>query len=491
MPNVRSALALSLVERYMLLALTVVGNMVLARLLTPGQIGVYSVSLAVIGLAQSLRDFGVGNYLIQERELTEDHVRTAFGVSLLLGLLLFVAALALAPVAARYYREPRMVLTLRLSALNFLLMPVCTVSLSLLRREMQFKRLLYIAGASSLLGTVVSIGGALAGFGENSLASGSVASNLVTGVGAWLARRERKLLLPGWSAWRSVLHFGGQSSLSSFVTSLSMDANDLVVGKVLGFHPVAMLSRAQGLMNLFHRDLMGAVRNVALPAFSAAHREGRQLSAPHAKSVALTLVFAWPFYGLVGIYGLEILDLLYGAQWHEAAPLVPLFCGAGALAAINALTPNLLVAVGRFDLATRIDLLLQPIRLLLIVLAASLFGSVRACAIAYLVWALASTPVFWWAKRRSVEDDGPLLRRYLRSTLLVTAATLLPALLHASWLGWSREVPAPPWQWLAVCAAGVCCGMVAVQWCAHPLAQEPSFRRLSALLHRGTPRPVA
>ena len=67
MTSVRRALALSLVERYLTLAIALGSNMVLARLLTPDQIGVYSVSLAVIGLAQALRDFGVGSYLIQEK----------------------------------------------------------------------------------------------------------------------------------------------------------------------------------------------------------------------------------------------------------------------------------------------------------------------------------------------------------------------------------------------------------------------------------------
>ena len=95
MTTVRRALALSFIERYFSIVLALGSNMVLARLLTPEQIGVYSVSLAVIGVAHVLREFGVGNFLIQQKDLHDDHVRTAFGLALAVGGLLALAILSL------------------------------------------------------------------------------------------------------------------------------------------------------------------------------------------------------------------------------------------------------------------------------------------------------------------------------------------------------------------------------------------------------------
>ena len=69
MTSVRRALAISFAERYALIVLALAGNMLVARLLTPEEIGIYSVSLAVIGIAQVLRDFGIGSFLIQEKEI--------------------------------------------------------------------------------------------------------------------------------------------------------------------------------------------------------------------------------------------------------------------------------------------------------------------------------------------------------------------------------------------------------------------------------------
>ena len=84
MASIRKALSLSFASKYSSLAIHTVAIMVLARLLTPAEIGVYSVGAAVVALAHVLRDFGVGNYLIQEKELTQDRIRTAFGVALVI-----------------------------------------------------------------------------------------------------------------------------------------------------------------------------------------------------------------------------------------------------------------------------------------------------------------------------------------------------------------------------------------------------------------------
>ncbi|MEI7466267.1 MAG: lipopolysaccharide biosynthesis protein [Burkholderiales bacterium] len=478
-------MGLSLAERYLSLAIALGSNMALARLLTPEQIGLYSVSLAVISVAQALRDFGVSSYLIQEKVLDEKQIGTVLSISLLMGVALFLAALLAAPWAARYYNEPRMATTLMLVSGNFLLMPLCTVSLALLRRAMRFKVLMHIALVAAALGAMTSITLATLGLGESSLAIGSLATNAVTAIGAWLALPEHRFIRPSLERWRQVLKFGGQSSLVGCVTSISMDANDLIVGKVLGFHPVALLSRAQGLMYLFNRDLMAAVRNVALPAFAQAHRSGADLERAYLKSVAMVTLFGWPFHGLVSLYALEVMDLLFGQQWHAAVALVPIFCISGAFAAVNALTPNLLVAVGRMDLAMRVDLMMQPIRVLLILIAAVVFRSVEACALAFMISAVISMPVFWWFKNQVLPDDRPRLFELLTLNILITVAVLLPALVQSLWVGFGRSHPLALHAWLPVAALGLVLGVLGAVHLRHPLAEEAVFQRwLGPWLHR-------
>ena len=83
MSKTRRAVYLSAVARYSDMIVQFVSVMVIARLLTPEEIGIFSISLAVIALAQTLREFGLGAYVVQERELDRP-IRSAFGVALVL-----------------------------------------------------------------------------------------------------------------------------------------------------------------------------------------------------------------------------------------------------------------------------------------------------------------------------------------------------------------------------------------------------------------------
>ncbi|MDR7271155.1 O-antigen/teichoic acid export membrane protein [Pelomonas saccharophila] len=484
MSGVRSALLFSFAERYALIIINLASNLLIARLLTPDQIGVYSVTLAVISIAQVLRDFGVASYLIQEKDLTDDHIRTALGVTLIIGIGLGGVVFGAAPWVADFYREPRMRDLLWLASLNFLLLPFSTISLALLRRRLAFKALAVVNFAATLAGAITSVSLSWAGFGPLGLVAGTLVVSATTGFAAWWAQGERRLMRPGLSKWRSLFKFGAQSSLVGVVTSVSMDINDLAVGKLMGFTPVALLSRAQGLMNLFHRDLMGAVRNVAYPAFAKAVREQQAMEPLYLTSVTYVCVVAWPFYGFVALYGLETLRLLFGPQWDAAAPLVPIFCLAGALAAMISLIGNLMVAMGRMDLLTRMEVVFQPGRAALIVAAAAYWREPWACAAALVVANLLQLPLVYVVKDKFLPNDWRTLRaqlaRSLAVALLALALPTLLLLLHPREPGQTLPIP---WFVLAILS---CClsWLLALAWCRHPLAADPVFARLTRFWRR-------
>lgn len=64
--SVRRALGYSYLDRYASLILGSVSSMVIARLLTPADIGVFSVTMVLLAFVSTVRDMGAGGYLVQE-----------------------------------------------------------------------------------------------------------------------------------------------------------------------------------------------------------------------------------------------------------------------------------------------------------------------------------------------------------------------------------------------------------------------------------------
>ena len=65
--STRNSLFFSFLDRYASLVITVVSSMVIARLLTPAEIGVFSVTVVLLSFVTSIRDMGAGQYLVQEK----------------------------------------------------------------------------------------------------------------------------------------------------------------------------------------------------------------------------------------------------------------------------------------------------------------------------------------------------------------------------------------------------------------------------------------
>lgn len=372
MISIRKAVLISFAENYSTMLISFVGIMLISRLLAPAEIGIYSVALAVTGIAQMLRDFGVGSYLIQERELTRERIQTALTVTIITswtaGSLLYL----LSSWVAVFYNEPGLVDLIRVQCINFIIIPFTAPVLSLLRRDMQFFVLFRISIICSLVQLTVSVGLAILGYGYMSLAWASVANVACLMLLVNLNRPQDAWIMPGLKEWRRIASFGAQTSIAAVVTEIAMNMNDLVLGRLLGFQAVALYSRAQGLIYLFHRDMMNAVRKVAFPVFAQAVRENKDLLKAYLLSVNYITVFAWPFYAFLGLYAYPIIRLMFGDQWDEAIPLVRILVFAGAVGAFWNLWSNALLATGHINKIMRSELIIQPIRIGLVFYAASI-----------------------------------------------------------------------------------------------------------------------
>lgn len=471
MATVRRSLGFAFLERYLLIALQLLSFTLLARLLTPQQIGVYSVSMALVSMAQVVRDFGLANYLIQRPALEAADVGSALGTSLLLGGVLFVGINVAAPWIGDFYGDPGLAHIVRIISLNFLILPFNSISLALLRRDLRFDLLMRINVAAAVIGTSTTLSLAWAGVGAPSLAWGDVAGSLTTAVALCFAGARGRLVAPQLQRWREILRFGGPVTVANVVTSVSMDVNDLAVGKLLGFAPVAIASRAQGLMNLFHRDIMGTVRSVAYPAFAKAHREDGQLEQRFVQSLSAVSAVAWPFYGFVGLFALEVLRLMFGPQWDAAAPLVPIYCAAGAVSVLNSLIPTLMLAAGHSKLVALADLIIQPVKAALLVAVVWHWRALEPLALGVLAMAIVAVPYFYAFKQRCLPSDFRAIGRELARNAALAALSLLPAIVVVT--GWrtTGEPMALP-LWLG------CAGLTGLFWLAglwllsHPLQAE-------------------
>lgn len=357
-------------EKYTLLLIGMGGSMIMARLLTPAQIGVFSIGAVVVGISQLIRDFGVGQYLIQERQLDSGKLRAAFTLTLAIAWTLAVALWLLSGPIGRFYGESGVSAVLRVLALNCLLIPFGSVTLPVLRRRLRFGALYCINVTGALVNFAVCAALALAGFGVLSLAWAAVAGTGAT-VLASLAFRPRDMpWRPGLAGMRPLLSFGAYATGSNVLDESGVAAPDLIIGKVIGAEGVGLFGKAQGVLNIFNLLVTRAITPVIQPLYAAQARGGHDMKQAYLKTIRYMTALSWPFFAVLAVLALPLLRLLYGPQWDASAPLVRIMCLSAATFSLFGMARDLFVAMGHVRKRAQLEMMALPLRVLGIVVAA-------------------------------------------------------------------------------------------------------------------------
>ena len=160
--------------------------MILARLLSPEDFGLVGMVTAFTGVLTLFRDFGLSAAAIQRTTVTEEQISTLFWINMLLGAVLGLVALAMAPAIAAFYHEPQLFGVTAVLAMGFLFNAAGTQHAALLQRQMRFTALAVINVVSLTVGIAIAIYGAKAGYGYWALVSMSVTSPIIATIGVWL-----------------------------------------------------------------------------------------------------------------------------------------------------------------------------------------------------------------------------------------------------------------------------------------------------------------
>lgn len=376
--SVRRSLAFSLAESYLGVALQLISTLIIARLLTPAENGIFAVAAVLSALASALRDFGVGEYLIQEKDLTATKIRAALAanivVSWLMASLLFLSSSAV----AEFYAQPGVGEVVRIQAISFLLIPFGAVTMAYFRRQLDYRPVFFASIFANVTSFVVAIAGVLAGFSYLSLAWSTVAGVIVTvGISIFLRPKD----FPAWPSFRGVrevVQFGKHATGIYLFSQIGKNAPQAVIGRVLDMASVAFFSRANGLMEIFNRLLMRSVMQVCLPYFSLAAREQQGTNVAYVKATSLLTGIGWPFFVFVAVVAHATVRLLYGPQWTESVPLAQILCVAAVLELPHFLASEVMISVGRIDQSSRLQVSMQGMRLLSLLLIFP-FGVTGVC----------------------------------------------------------------------------------------------------------------
>jgi O-antigen/teichoic acid export membrane protein len=422
----RVALAYSYLNKYLTLVIHFVTTIILARLLTPEDIGIYTVASVFVGLGHLLREFGINNYIVQEKDLTTDRIRAAFTLNLLFGWGIALTLYFTRTPIGEFYESEAVREVIGLLCINFLLVPMGAITFAYLRREMRFQNTMIIQVASAIASAATGITAALAGEGYRSLVWSAIAGTLTSVAFTLMFRPKGVLLLPGLREIPHVFAFCRYAGSSEIIIHAGQTAPDWILGKVLDMGAVGLYSRALGTINIFNKAFTEGLWGVILPHFSKQHRDGKIDSDQYLFLVACITAVAWPFFATLGILAEPLIRILFGEKWLESVPVLRILCVHAILVYTTLLVDQMLISAGRIRSSFRIMASLQVATVIAVLLAAR-YGLVWVAAAVATV-GVVQLCTYQSVGQRLMQIPFALFTPIYRKNVLLTVVTVAPSL---------------------------------------------------------------
>src|SRR4051794_29839855 len=138
--------------------LAFISTLVLARLLIPDDFGLVALATTMLAIVSSLTELSMTSALIHHRNVTDDHLHTAFTLNMLRGALIGALFCVFAPFAGALYGEPHLPPVMYALGVNSFIFGLGNPRRVMLSKELIFWQDFLLNVSQKLTTLVVSIG---------------------------------------------------------------------------------------------------------------------------------------------------------------------------------------------------------------------------------------------------------------------------------------------------------------------------------------------
>ena len=349
-----SAMARSMLGRYLVYVINLVSMMVLARIFTPEDFGTVAAIMVFFFFFQLMAEAGLGPAIINLDRLDVADRNGLFGLTVFAGAVLALLFTSLGPAFQLFYLLPRIGEIVPFIAISLFFFAASIVPNSLLLRDQAFFRIANAGLAAELISTSAVI--VLSSVIDPVLALASKAAfsagSLFLATWYFSASTEFGRPMPGgkFSAIKPMLGFSSYQFGFNFINFFSRNLDNILIGKYLGSTALGNYDKAYQLMKYPLMLLTFAMTPAIQPVI-------RKHAGDRVKVEAIHRDFTFKLSLLGAAAGLAmflladwIILLILGNQWIDVVPIIRILAIAIPVQVVLSTSGSFFQAMNRADL---------------------------------------------------------------------------------------------------------------------------------------------
>ena len=417
-----------LLQKCTLQPLTFLYSMVLARLISPEEMGIMGLTAVFFAIAGTLSSAGFGSALIRKIDRTEVDCDTAFwfnlGMSCLMAGMLYLSA----PWFVSFYNRQELLWLTRCGAIMMVLSSTAGVHWTLYTARRDFKTPAIIQTVATILSMPITLYLAYCGWSVWALMTGNIISATISLISVWFISPWKPRFRFSTASFRDLFGFGSKLTAAGLLHTAYSHLKTFIIGKFYSANDLGLYSKGSHLAELPPQTCTSILGAVTYPILATLQHEKDKLISVYRKYIKIaSLPIMWGCLLLTAMAE-PFVEVCFGEKWLPCAIYVQIVSLGMAFDHICVINLNLLYVLGRSDLVLRLEIIKKSISILMILYAATV--SVTAICIAATLYSQIAVALncyytgkflglSWWKQQK---DYWPYI---LLSLLSVAPAVLL------------------------------------------------------------------
>lgn len=352
-----SSLIWKLFEQSASSVVSLIVQIVMARLLAPDEFGMLAIMLVFVNVGNVIVQSGLNTAIIQGPDVTERDYSTVFWMSLVVSVVLYLAVWIASPAIADYYSMTSIVWPLRGLVLILIINAFNSIQEAIVARSLEFNKTARATVTASVTSGAIGIIAALLGAGLWALVIQQLLFQLAKSIvlAFQISWKPRLVFEPG----RAVVlfRFSWKLLVSGLIEQGYQSLSDLVIGKVFDSTSLGYVSQGKKYPQALGLMLDGAIQPVMLSAVARVQDDGEKVKRLARRALKTSTFLIAPAMTLFAFVAESVVLLLLGERWLPCVPYLRMYCFVYALLPVHTTNLQVLNGVGRSDLYLRLEVI--------------------------------------------------------------------------------------------------------------------------------------
>lgn len=322
-------------------------GVLLARILTPAQFGVFGIASIILSFLEILTETGINIFLIQEKNNIDKYVNSAWLISILRGVFICLAIIIATPFIINFFNMSDLYRFLYLISLVPLIRGFINPAIVKYQKNLEFRKEFWLRISIYLFDSAVSIILAVTLTDAIGFVWGLIAGAILEVILSFIVFKPLPLLKFEFNFIKKIINRGKWVTAYGIFNYIAAQGDTIAIGKLLGAAPTGIYQMGYRLSTLPISEISDVVNRVVFPVYSKISEEKDRLLKAFKKTLLAVSLPVVVLSVVIFFLPKEFFDLLLGPRWGEITSVLKILVIYGMFRAISGISSSLFLSVGK------------------------------------------------------------------------------------------------------------------------------------------------